>query len=134
MKHRAKSKLVMVTPTDLRPPTPADVARLRRAAQRPADFSEVPELFDSGLRSRRDASGRLPKVFRSPVLRAVSRELRTRRMTGHQLWKQARRLCPTLTESAVYEFLRGERQIGLTYLDAILGVLDLEVRRARRSA
>ena len=37
--------------------------------------------------------------------------------------------------AAVYEFLRGERSIGLAYIDAILTALGLEIRpsRARRS-
>ena len=48
-------------------------------------------------------------------------------MSGHQLWIEARKNCLTIPESAVYEFISGKRQIGLTYLDAILEALQLMV-------
>jgi hypothetical protein len=54
-------------------------------------------------------------------------------MTRYELWKRAKKHCRTLPDSAVYEFLLGQRAIGVDYCEALLKALDLEVRRARKS-
>jgi len=46
----------------------------------------------------------------------------------------ARAHCPTLPESAVYEFLRGERQIGLEFVEALLAAVEIEVRSRDETA
>jgi len=37
-------------------------------------------------------------------------------------------VCPKLPSSAVYEYLDGRRQAGVTYVEAMLDALGLEVR------
>jgi hypothetical protein len=49
-------------------------------------------------------------------------------MTRYQLWKRAREVCDTLPESAVYEFLRGDREIGVRYIEALLAAAGLTVQ------
>jgi hypothetical protein len=51
-------------------------------------------------------------------------------ISRNDLWKAARKKCPSLPESAVYEFLRGQRQIGVAYIDALLLALGLVVTPA----
>jgi hypothetical protein len=48
-------------------------------------------------------------------------------MTRYRLWQEARRLCPTITTSAVYGFLGGSREIGLEYAEALMGSVGLRV-------
>ena len=57
-------------------------------------------------------------------------------MTRYELWQAARVHCPRLPASAVYEFLRGQREIGLPYAEAILEAAGLVVapRKATRRA
>jgi hypothetical protein len=50
-------------------------------------------------------------------------------MSRRQLWREARKYCATLPESAVYEFLAGTRQIGLAYIEALLEAMNLKVVR-----
>jgi hypothetical protein len=76
---------------------------------------------------RRDADGRIIKPPPSRIRSAILNELGRRQMTRYELWKTAHQSCPTLPQSAVYEFLRGFRQIGLGYLDALLAALDLDL-------
>jgi hypothetical protein len=46
----------------------------------------------------------------------------------------ARMRVATLPESAVYELLRDDRQIGIEYVDALLAAVELEVRPRHDSA
>jgi hypothetical protein len=57
---------------------------------------------------------------------AVINEMKRRDLSPHRLWKLARPHCETLPGSAVYEFLRGTRSIGLEYVEAILAALNLK--------
>jgi len=50
-------------------------------------------------------------------------------MTPYRLWKEAMSYCPTLSQSAVHEFLKGQRQIELPYAEALLAAMNLEVIR-----
>jgi hypothetical protein len=54
-------------------------------------------------------------------------------MTRYELWKRARAHCPTISESAVYEYLRGQRQIGVAYVEALMRAAGVVVA-ARKSA
>jgi hypothetical protein len=97
------------------------------------------EQDDEGLppvsrRVRRDVAGRLPPKLPSPIRDALLSELGRRDMTRYQLWKLARQHCGTLSESAVYEFLRGQRSISVSYCEAMLKALDLGVMPLRTSA
>ena len=42
-------------------------------------------------------------------------------------WLEARKLCEKLSASQVYEYLRGEREIGVPAAEAMLAALELEV-------
>jgi hypothetical protein len=75
----------------------------------------------------RDANGKIVKPPPSRIRSAILAELGRRRLTRYQLWKIARNDCPTLTQSAVYEFLRGFRQLGLRYIEALMVALSLRV-------
>lgn len=89
-------------------------------------------LGPESSRLPRDANGRIIKSPPSRIRSAILQQLGRRQMTRYELWKIARRNCPTLTQSAVYEFLRGFRQLGLGYIEALLLALDLDVTAMRR--
>jgi hypothetical protein len=101
--------------------------RLRRAMEQPVSPEEDEGLPPASDRVIRDADGKLPKKPPSPIRDAILAELGRRHMTRYQLWKAARETCSQLPESAVYEFLRGQRQIGVEYIEAMLGALELEI-------
>jgi hypothetical protein len=107
--------------------SPADLARLRAAANGPIDTSDIPESTGPVHRVHRDAQGRLPRKPPSLIRDAILAQLGHKHMTRYELWKRARRHCPTLPQSAVYEYLAGARQIGATYLDALLQAADLKL-------
>jgi hypothetical protein len=99
------------------------------------DTSEIPEQRPGGAtRAHRSPEGRPIVPPRSAIRDAIRRELGRREITRYELWKRARVHCPTLSESAVYEFLRGERQIGLEYVEALLVAVNLEVRHRVETA
>ena len=95
--------------------------------ERRVDTTDIPETrIGRATQARRAARPTPPPP--SAIRDAIRHELGRRQMTRYELWKRARVHCPTLPESAVYEFLRGERQIGLEYVEALLAAVDLEVR------
>ena len=100
---------------------------LLAAMEGPGDTSEIPESSGPARRVKRDALGRLPEGRKSPIRTAILAELERLRMTRYQLWRKAQAHCETLTASAVYEYLRGRREIGILYVEAILKTLDLVV-------
>jgi hypothetical protein len=97
----------------------------------PIDTGDIPESRGPVSRVPRDAQGGLPQPLPhlrdSPIRRAIRAELGRRQMTRYQLWKAARAHCPTVTQSAVYEFLRGQRDISLKYAEALLKATGLGV-------
>jgi hypothetical protein len=115
---------------EIPPRTPADLERLRRAQAR-SDAKYGPDggpgLGPESNRLIRDANGRIVKPPPSRIRSAILEQLGQRQMTRYKLWRIAQRKCPTLPQSAVYEFLRGFRQIGLGYIDALLEALDLDL-------
>jgi hypothetical protein len=48
-------------------------------------------------------------------------------MTRYELWKKARAHCRTLSRSAVYEYLRGARDIGVEFAEALMMASNLRV-------
>jgi hypothetical protein len=93
------------------------------------DTSEIPERrrFE---RLRRDASGRLPP--RKSIIRdAVTREMRRRHLTAYRLWQLARAHYAPLSQAAVHEFLKGQRQLELPSVEALLAAVELRVVRRR---
>ncbi len=105
--------------------TERDLERLRAAMTRPVDASAIAEGRAGPPRSH--LSDRRTKPT-SPIRDAILKELGRRGMTRYELWKRGRAYCPTLPESAVYEFLRGDRQIGLAYVEALMAAVDLVVK------
>ena len=132
----AAGKLVRRSAAEIPAPTAADLSRLRAGRDGPVDTSDIPEAKGPVRRVQRDAEGRLPQGQESPIRRAILAELERRQMTRYQLWREARAYCATLPQSAVYEYLRGQRAIGLPYAEALLQGLGLVVgppKTSRRS-
>ena len=71
----------------------------------PIDSSEVPERRPFH-RLRHDASGALPPR-KSIIREAVARQMKRLHLTAYRVWQLARSYCPTLSQSAVHEFLKG---------------------------
>jgi hypothetical protein len=124
----AASNLVRRAPGDIPPATPGHLAQLLTAMDGPVDTSEISETRGHATRIHRNASGRLPRPRPSPIRQAILEALKRRGTTRYQLWKEARTHCPTLNQSAVYEYLRGQRDIGVPYVEALLKAGGLVVR------
>jgi len=132
---KRRSRVVRKSAGEIASSTPRELERLRRRMDRAIDTSEIPERQPGrAARARRTAEGKPFKPPESAIRDAIRHELGRRQITRYELWKRARAHCPTLPESAVYEFLRGERQIGLDYVEALLAAVDLEVRRRTETA
>jgi hypothetical protein len=116
-----------------RPATRADLARLDAAMAGPVDTSDIPERAGPGRRVPRDAQGRLPGPDGGPIRVAILEALQRSGMSRHELWKAARTRCATLSESAVYEYLRGDRDIGVRYAEALIEASGLTIARADAS-
>jgi hypothetical protein len=129
-----KARTVRRSADQIRNATPADLDRLRAGMRERIDTSEIPESRQGFKRARRTSLSPLTKKPPSPLRDAILAELGREDLTRYELWKRARRHCATLSESAVYEFLRGERQIGSAYVEAMLAALGLTVGRARRQS
>jgi hypothetical protein len=111
--------------------TEGDLARLRSAMEGEIDTAEIPEAKGAPARVKRDASGRIAKKKRPSLIReAILKELGRRQMTRYELWKAARDHCAILPQSAVYESLRGQREIGLPYAEALMAAVGLGVTRS----
>ena len=91
------------------------------------DTGEIPERRKF-QRLERDASGRLPGN-RSVIRAAVTREMRHLDLTVYRLWQLARVHYPPLSQSAVHEFLKGQRQLELPSVEALLAAVNLRVVR-----
>jgi Helix-turn-helix len=113
--------------SELKRSSPKELAQLRAAMNGRIDTSDIPEQMKPGVRVKRDANGQLPRRPFSPIRDAILDALELRGMTRYQLWKEAARHCGTLSQSAVYEYLRGEREIGIPYVEAIMRAVGLKV-------
>jgi hypothetical protein len=134
-KTKPRPRTVQKSTSELARPAARALDRLRKAMEGAIDTSEIPEQRPGrGARVRRSPDGSPIAPRRSAIRDAILRELGRRQITRYELWKRARVYGPTLSESAVYEFLRGERQIGLEYVEALLAAVGLEVRRGDEAA
>jgi hypothetical protein len=133
-KKSAAGKTVRKSAKEIPPATVEDLDRLRGAMQGRIDTSDIPERRKF-QRVQRDASGRLPPR-KSVIREAVLREMKHRHLTAYRLWKLARKHYPPLAQSAVHEFLKGQRQLELPSVEALLAAIDLQVvrKRDRRTA
>jgi hypothetical protein len=101
-----------------------DMARLLAIPDKSIDTSDIPERTGERRRLRRDVDGRLPKR-RSKIREKIIEAMQDRGMTTYALWKEARTFSPTISETAVGQFLKGERSIGIEYLEAIMEALSM---------
>lgn len=127
MATNSEGKTVRWKAGDLPPITPERLAELKAIPDEAIDFSDIPECA-GGARLRRDADGRLPKR-RSVIRDAIAASMAERGMTTYALWKEAKVHCPTISETAVGEFLKGRRSIGLEYIEALMTASGLTVTR-----
>src|SRR5437868_4172416 len=124
-KKSAASKTIRKSAAELPRASRADLDRLRAAMHGKIDTREIPERrgFD---RVQRDANGSLPP--RKSVIRdAVARQMRQLRLSAYRLWQLARAHYPTLSQAAVHEFLKGQRQLELPSVEALLAAVNLRV-------
>jgi hypothetical protein len=124
----AAIRIIKKKAAEVLPASDKDLARLRKAMGGPIDTSDIPEHKGRLDRLVRDSSGRLPA--RNSVVRdAIIRELKRVNMTPYRLWKEAKTHCPTLSQSAVHEFIKGQRQLELPYAEALMMATHLKIVR-----
>lgn len=102
-----------------------DLERLHAAMSTEVDTSDIPEQRERFKRLKRDSAGMLPR--RSIIRDAVVLGMEQLNFTPYRLWKTAKEYCPTLSESAVYEFVKGTRQIELPYAEALISAVRLKL-------
>jgi hypothetical protein len=124
-------KFVRFSADEIPPATSEDLERLRVAADEPVDTSEIPEWTGGGSPVARDGRGRLVRRPIGQIGRAILEQLDRKQMTRYRLCRDAKFYCPTLTESAVYGFLEGSRQIEVPYVEALLRAVGLTIRPAK---
>jgi hypothetical protein len=126
-KKSLAGKVVRKSAADIPAASGADLDRLRAAMRGSIDTREIPQRRKL-QRIKRDAAGKLPPR-KSVIREAVAREMRHRHLTVYRLWQMARIHCPTLSQSAVHEFLKGQRQLELPSVEALLAAVHLRVVR-----
>jgi hypothetical protein len=124
----ASGRLVRISADEIPVRTPQDMARLKAAMDIPVDPSENLESGRLvGPEVRRDASGKILKrpigLLRAAILASLDRH----NMTRYELWKKAHARCESLSASAVYEYLRGDREIGSEYMEALIEAASLKI-------
>ena len=127
MPTKSGDKVVRRRAVEVPPITPGRLAEIRGIPDEAIDTSDIPEL-PRGHRVRRDRDGRLPPR-RGAIREAIASVMASRAMTPYALWKGAQAHCPTITETAVGEFLKGKRSIGIEYVEALLLAADLRIVR-----
>jgi hypothetical protein len=100
----------------------------------PVDTSDIPEMRGHVARVERDAAGRLPGRRESPIRQAILAQLQRNQMSRYRLWQAARGHCPTITTSAVYGFLKGEREISVRYAEALMASVGLSLSRTKEAS
>ena len=109
------------------PMTAQAIDRLESIDENSVDLSDIPDQ-SSADRLVRGESGQLARP--SQIRDAIAGVMADRHLTTYALWKEARAYCPTISESAVGEFLRGRRQIGLDYAEALMAATGLTIVRS----
>ena len=111
MSKNLEGKIVRRKVSKVRRTTPERLAEIEDIPDEAIDFSDIPELA-GGQRLYRDENGRLPKrgsIIRETIAAAVA----SREMTNYARWKAAKEHCPTITETVIGQFLKGQRSIGI---------------------
>lgn len=91
--------------------------------ERAIDTGEIPKRRQF-RRLKRDADGRLPRR-KSLIREAVAHRMESLHLTVYRLWRLAKTHYPPLTQGAIQEFLKGQRQLELPSIEALLAALDL---------
>ncbi len=125
------NRVVSRSASEIPKPAPEHLADLKAAMECPINTSDMPEIKQLGPRLKRDASGRLQKQPLGLIRKTILTALGHRRMTRYQLWQKARARCPTLSQPAVYEYLRGGRDIGVKYAEALMAVSGVKISVAK---
>src|SRR4051812_33391310 len=99
----------------------------------PIDTSDIPEKRGPFRPIKRDLSDRPSRGHKSSIRAAILGALERQQMTRYQLWRAARFHCESLSQSAVYEYLRGQRDIGIPYVEALMEASGLTVRPKAKS-
>jgi len=126
-KQSKADKMIRISAGEANRATARDLARLRETMRRPIRTDDICELTGTEPPVLRDAAGRLPGRRLGPVRQAILESLEDHAMTRYELWKKARAHCGTLSRSAVYEYLRGVRDIGVEYAESLMMAADLRV-------
>ena len=124
-KKSAASQVVRKSAAEIPPASKADLDRLRTAMQASIDTGEIPERRKFH-RLQRDGNGRLPPK-KSIIREAVTRQMQRLHLTAYRLWQMAQAHYPPLSQSAVHEFLKGQRQLELPSVEALLAAVHLRV-------
>jgi len=123
----ASGKIVRKSGRDFPPASTADRERLCAAMHSGIDTGEIAERRDFH-RLKRDARGRLPPR-KSMIRDAVTRQMRRLQLTAYRLWQLAQAHYPPLSQAAVHEFLKGQRQLELPSVEALLAAVNLRIVR-----
>jgi hypothetical protein len=126
-KQSRVEKTIRMSAGDGQATTARDLNRLKVTMDRAVRTDDIPELSGTEAPVRRDRYGNLPGPKFGSVRRAILESLDDHGMTRYELWKKARAHCGTLSRSAVYEYLRGSRDIGVEYAEALMMAADLRV-------
>ena len=120
-------KIVRKSAGEIPPPSRMDLERLHAAMHGKIDTGEIAERRKFH-RLKRDADGSLPPR-KSIIREAVAREMQHLHLTAYRLWRLARAHYPPLSQAAVHEFLKGQRQLELPSVEALLAAVNLRVVR-----
>jgi hypothetical protein len=126
MPTTSEGKIVRKKAGEIKKTSPEELARIGAIADQDIDYSDIPEQTGERRRLKRDENGRLPKR-RNAIRDAIVLAVQDRNMTAYSLWKEAKAHCPTISETAVGEFLKGQRSIGIEYLEALMIALGLAI-------
>jgi hypothetical protein len=129
-KKSAAPRIVRKSAANLAAPSQVDLDRLRAAMRGKIDTTDVSERRQF-QRLKRDSEGRFPPR-KSMIRDAVAREMAQDGLSAYRLWQLARVHYAGLSQSAVHEFLKGQRQLELPSIEALMAAVRLRVVRTRR--
>ena len=128
-KSAGTTKITRKAAAEIPPASQADLDRLRAAMKGEIDTGEIPERRKFH-RLQRDGTGNLPPKP-SMIREAVEKEMERLHLTAYRLWQLARLHYPPLSQSAVHEFLKGQRQLELPSVEALLAAVNLGLKRVK---
>lgn len=133
-KSLADVKLVHKSAERLPAARAEDLLRLKRASAGPVDTSDLPERPNGALGAGASVTRGLEAGPPSLLREAIVKEMARQNLTAYGLTKRARSYCETLSQAAVYEFVKGQRQLAVRYADALLRALGLQIVSDRTRA